>query len=182
MSIPPPEYFAPERLRNGDQVTVRAVRRDDRGRLRAAFRGLRPESVYRRLFAHKADLTEADLDRLTQADFETEVGLVVTMPRGEEEIIIGSGRYFAYPHADGTRHAEVAFLVADEFQGQGIAGLLLNHLAAIARRQGLASFEAEVLPNNKAMLRVFARSGLPMSRTRGEDAIQIRLSLADPHP
>jgi RimJ/RimL family protein N-acetyltransferase len=179
MHIPPQDYSFEERLRDGLCITVRAVRHDDRDRLHAAFRALQPHSVYRRLFMHKAELTEADLVRLTQIDFETEVCLVATLRKGGEESIIGSGRYFAFRHADGTCHAEVAFLVADEFQGQGLAGILLQHLATLARSQGIACFQAEVLLENKAMLRVFSRSGLPMSQSGEQGVIHVRLSLKE---
>jgi ribosomal protein S18 acetylase RimI-like enzyme len=66
--------------------------------------------------------------------------------------------------------------VEEDFHGLGIAGRVLRHLAAIARARGIASFEAEVLPENKAMQAVFARSGLPM-RTRREDGV-VHVALA----
>ncbi len=55
--------------------------------------------------------------------------------------------------------AEIAFVVADEHQGRGIATLLLEHLAAIARAHGVSSFVADTLPDNAKMLGVFARAG-----------------------
>lgn len=170
-------YHAEERLKNGQPVTVRAIRPDDKERVEQAFHNLDKESVYTRLFTHKTELTEGDLKRITEIDFEREVGLVVTLGSGDGEVIIGAGRYFAFAGADGQRRAEVAFLVEEDYQGQGLARTIMRHLAAIARDQSIAYFEAEVLPENKAMLAAFARSGLPGTQRYSGDVIHVTLSL-----
>jgi RimJ/RimL family protein N-acetyltransferase len=164
-------------LRNGAAATVRAIRPDDRERLQAAFHALEPESVYLRYFSYKHALSEADLDRLCNPDFRERVVLVVTQPSGAGEVIVGSGGYVAHAAADGTRVAEVAFAVEEDVQGQGISGKLLAVLTDIARADGIARFEAEVLARNGAMLRVFARSGLPMQTSPEEDGV-VRITLA----
>ena len=75
------------------------------------------------------------------------------------------------------RRAEIAFLVEEDYHGQGIAGRILKHLACIAREKGVTQFEADVLPQNKAMLAVFARSGLSMQQTPGDGSVHLTLSL-----
>ena len=57
------------------------------------------------------------------------------------------------------------------------AGRLLDHLGRIARERGLVRFEAEVLPYNTAMLKVFAASRWPMTRRSEDGAIHITLAL-----
>ncbi|MBI5582182.1 MAG: GNAT family N-acetyltransferase [Deltaproteobacteria bacterium] len=170
-------YRAEEKLKDGRPVIVRAIRADDKEKIDRAFRNLEKESVYTRLFTHKMELTEKDMKKLTEIDFEREVALVVTLGSRSNEVIIGSGRYFAFEGTDGQRHAEVAFLVEEDYQGQGLARTIMRHLAAIARSRGIAFFEAEVLPENKAMLAAFARSGLPMTQRYTGDIIQVTLSL-----
>jgi GNAT superfamily N-acetyltransferase len=172
-------YHAEERLKNGQPVTIRAIRPEDKERIHRAFHNLEKESIYTRLFTYKTDLTEGDLKRITEIDFEREVGLVVTLGSGDEEIIIGSGRYFVLGGKEGERHAEVAFMVEEDYQGQGMARLIMRHLAAIARSRGIAFFDAEVLPENKAMLAAFARSGLPMTQHYSGDVVHVTLSLGD---
>jgi GNAT superfamily N-acetyltransferase len=171
------DYRADERLKDGRAVAVRAIRADDKERVKAAFQLLDAESIYTRLFAYKEELSEDDLRKLTEVDFTTQVALVVALASGKRETIIAGGRYFAFDGADGRRHAEVAFMVEEDYQGLGIAGMVLRHLAGIARSQGIVCFEAEVLPANRAMLRVFARSGLPMEQRSADDTIQVRMSL-----
>jgi RimJ/RimL family protein N-acetyltransferase len=84
----------------------------------------------------------------------------------------GRGRYIR----TGER-AEVAFLIGDAFQGLGIASRIFKHLVAIARNSGITQFEAEVLPSNEAMLRVFARSGISLTRTATRDTVHVLMEL-----
>lgn len=166
-----------ETLKNGQKVTIRAIRTDDKQRLSEAFRNLATDSVYTRFFHHKKTLTDNDLKTATEVDFENEVALVVTVGEGENEVIIGGGRYVLMLTPDALRSAEVAFMVEEDFHGQGIAGRLLRHLAGIAREKGVNRFHAEVLPGNNAMLAVFSRSGFPLERRLEDGTVHIALSL-----
>ena len=171
-------YLCEDSLRNGLRVTIRAARPDDRERIAKAFEELGRESVYTRFFSYKNELSVAELARLDTMDFMREVMLVVTTRVGEDEIVIGSARYVAHDAADGTLAAEVAFAVEEDYHGLGIAGRLLTPLAGIARGCHIVRFEAEVLAENKAMLAVFARSGLPMRRRREAGVVHVELALA----
>ncbi len=170
-------------LRSGRSALLRAIHPDDRDRLAAAFLALEPESIYLRYFSYKRELTPADLDRLCAPDFRQRVVLVVTLGSSPDEIVIGSGGYVVQPAADGQRVAEVAFVVEEDFHGEGIASKLLAVLIDIARQDGVTHFEAEVLARNAPMLQVFAHSGLPMRRTHSDDGvISVSMPLAVPTP
>ena len=184
------QFSEPIVLRHGKPALVRAIRADDRERLQAAFHALEPESVYLRYFSSKAELTEADLERLCEPDFHERVVLVVTTGGidtggGGDEVIIGSGGYVAHAAQDGTRVAEVAFAVEEDLHDEGVASKLLAVLAGIARADGIARFVAEVLARNAPMLLVFAHSGLPMTQTHSDDgvvSVTLNLGLAEPAP
>ena len=88
-------------------------------------------------------------------------------------MIVGGARYVA----ESPRQAEIALMVVDEYQGQGIGGLLLRHLIAIARANDLQEFVALVLPNNAAMLKVFQKCGLPTTLTRESGVVRVVLQL-----
>ncbi len=178
MTAPPP-FSCTDTLRNGLAVTIRDLRADDRERIAKAVRQLERESVYTRLFSYRNELTEAGLDRIMRVDPEREVALVVTARVGDEELVIGSGRYVVAPSDGDERMAEIAFVVEEDYQGLGIASRLLRHFARIAREQGIAAFEADVLADNKSMIAVFARSGLPMRQRREGGVIHLTLSLRD---
>ena len=169
-------YVWSETLRNGLSVTIRPLRPDDRERVATAVRELGQEAIYTRLFSHRRELTEAGLDRIMRVDATREAALLVTRAQGDDEIVIGSGRFMA-PADDAMRAAEIAFVVEEDYQGLGIAGRLLRRLADVARDKGVAEFEADVLADNASMLAVFARSGLPMRKRRDGGVVHVTLSL-----
>ena len=162
-------YAVHEALRDGTPMTIRAARPDDRERIARAFGGLDRESVYTRFFAYK--------DELGPADFVRHAMLVATIgPPGDETVIAGAS-YSTHVGADGTPSAEIAFMVEEDYRGNSLAGRLLAHLSAIARDRGIARFEADVLAENKAMLVVFERSGLPMRKSRDGGVLHVTLDL-----
>jgi GNAT superfamily N-acetyltransferase len=169
------DFVATETLKNGVAVTIRALRVDDRARVAAAVRQLDAESVYSRLFTQRRELTETGLTRIMSVDPEREVALVVTA--GADERIVASARYVVTAAGASGRTAEVAFLVAKDHQGLGLAGRLLAHLTNLAREDDIAAFEADVLAGNGPMLAVFARSGLPMRQQRDGGVVHLTLAL-----
>ena len=93
--------------------------------------------------------------------------MVATIPEPDGETIVAIGGYYLVPQ---TNRAEVAFVVDDRWQSHHIGSFLLQHLVTIARRNGIAGFNAEVLVENKAMLSVFQSSGLKL-RSGVEDNV-----------
>ncbi|MFZ5776220.1 MAG: GNAT family N-acetyltransferase [Thermodesulfobacteriota bacterium] len=170
-------YQAGEMLKNGMQVTVRAIRPDDRDALLQAFNALDEKTIYLRFFGPKRGLSPRELAEATEVDFIRTVALVTCLQDGQEEKIIGAGRYIAFGAAEPPDRAEVAFTVAEDYRGLGIAGMTLRHLAGIARWQGIARFQAEVLPENKGMLTVFNRSGLPLRQDYADGLVHVTLAL-----
>ena len=172
------EYKAAETLRSGQMVTIRAIRPEDRTLLLEEFSEIDQYSLYLRFFETKNAITDEELKYFTEVDFVDHVALVVIADIGDKAKIIGGGRYIAYDRPAKVRIAEVAFMVHDRYQGQGVATLLLKHLLLIARDGGIAKFEAEVLPENARMLAVFSRAGLPMSVLRVDDVLRVTLTLS----
>jgi len=169
-------YSVEEDLRSGQSVTVRAIRPDDRVQLAGSLRELSSESFYRRTFSPKRELSAADLTQMTEVDFADVVALVAIMREEGRERIVGGGRYLRMGDA-APGHAEVAFLVDDTHQGLGIGSRIFKHLLAIGRVSGIVQFEAEVLPSNEGMLRLFERSGLPVKRTVSDGTVHVTIDL-----
>jgi RimJ/RimL family protein N-acetyltransferase len=157
----PATYSAVELLRHGQQVEIRALRPDDRASLLAAVSRTSSHSLYRRFFAMKRGFTEQEIAFFSNVDFVSHVALVAVLEEGGQPLIVG-GRYIVVQPGQ----AEVAFVVVDPYQGQGISAKLLHHLAVIARAAGLKELVAEVLPDNTSMLKVFERSGLHLGTRR----------------
>ena len=163
-------------LRDGTKVCIRAIRPDDKERLRIAFERLSPQSVYQRFFHQITELTPGELRHLTELDFRDHVGLVLTIDEGSGERLIAVCRFVRV--TPGEDRAEVGFAVADEYQRRGAATLLLQQLVAVARRSGIREFVAQMLDDNVAMLRVLENSGLSL-RQRIEKGIRhVALMLA----
>ena len=171
----PGNYNANETLRDGTVVAIRSIRREDSSSVLAAFKSMDKESVYRRFFSPKKELSPAELEQLTDVDFNKVVALVVTTQTAEGEVLIGGGRYAVDDPRSGN--AEVAFMTRSNYRGLGIASLILSHLACIARDAGIRRFGADVLAENQPMLAVFRRSGLPMQLRRDGSILHLTLSL-----
>jgi GNAT superfamily N-acetyltransferase len=176
--VDPRRYLARERLKDGTGVMVRAVRGGDGPAILVAFGQLDRESIYRRFFSPKKELSDAELRQLTEVDFSQVVALVVTAQKDGAELLLGGGRY-AVDAGDPPQSAELAFLTGAAYRGRGIASLLLRHLALLAREAGLSQLEADVLAENQSMLNVFHRSGLPLKQRREGGLVHVTLALGD---
>jgi RimJ/RimL family protein N-acetyltransferase len=97
--------------------------------------------------------------------------------------IAGRGQVIAHAEyaRDGptARGAEVAFLVADAYFGNGCATILLYRLARAARRAGIREFHASVLVENNRMLEVFRGSGFPIEEWWGPDAVRVTFPITE---
>jgi len=167
-------------LKDGTTITIRAIRPNDKGLINEAFKNLEPETIYKRFFRYKSELTEDELKRINEFDFETNVALVVTVTEKKREIMIGGAQYYVLGNTpDAPTQAEVAFTVEEDYQGQGMGSRLLKQLIRIAREKGVDQFVAKVLPQNKAMLAVFAHSGLPVKQKYEDGFISVNISLTE---
>jgi RimJ/RimL family protein N-acetyltransferase len=167
------EYSAVENLRDGRRVEIRALQPNDRDGLVAAVGRTSSQSLYRRFFGAKRHFTEAETKFFLNVDFVGHVALVAVVEEDGRAAIVGGGRYIAAKPGQ----AEVAFAVVDQYQGQGIGAALLRHLVVIARQAGLRELIADVLPDNKAMLTVFEKSGLHLDAKRESRTVHVTLQL-----
>ena len=165
------KYRAVETLRDGRRFSVRALKPDDRAGLLSAVSQSSAQSLYRRFFSPKRSFTEDEIAYFMDVDFVGHVALVAELEEDGRGVIIGGGRYILVEPNKG----EVAFVVVDRYQGQGVGTALLCHLATIARLRGLEELTAEVLADNTSMLKVFERSGLTMITTRDAGVIHVAL-------
>lgn len=175
--IAPGDILSQTPLNNGLMVTIRAIRPDDKARLKAAFEKLDSNSVYTRFFGYKKELTDAELQTATSVDFNSTVALVATIGSGEREIIIAGARYVT---DTGGKTAEIAFMVEEDYQGLGLASRLLKELSDIARDSGVMRFEAEVLSRNASMLKVFQKSSLPVRTNSSGGVVHVTIDLGPP--
>ncbi len=153
----PPHWEADVVIADGGTVHIRPIEPADAEALVAFHSRLSTRTRFLRYFSAYPRIPERDLHRFTHVDHHDRVALLALL--GNE--IIAVGRYEREP---GTAEAEVAFVVADAHQGRGIGSVLLEHLAAAARESGIMRFNAVVLAENNAMLRVFRDAGYQPTR------------------
>jgi GNAT superfamily N-acetyltransferase len=139
-------------LPNGVRVVIRPVRPTDKPGLSLGLTRLSAQSVYRRFLSPKPRFTSRELRYLTEVDGHDHVALVAVLAE-DPRTIVASGRWVR-DTADPTT-AEVAVVVADVLQGQGLGSALGRELAAAARRNGVLRFSALMLPENEPALRLF---------------------------
>ena len=159
-------------LGDGETAHIRPIRPTDAPALAAFHLRQSPDSIYRRYFSPKPQLTERDLEHFTNIDMVDRVALVVE--RYGEFVAWAS-----YERWTGRDDADAAFMVDDALHGKGIATLLLEHLATIARSNGIVRFTAEVLADNRPMLAVFSRAGWPVERRFESGVVDLDFSLDD---
>ena len=158
-------------LRDGSTVHLRSLTSADRTGLVALFDSLSPESRRHRFFNARRTLDGALLERLLEVDHDNAI-VIVAVRNGR---IVGVGRSNRDHHSTTSESAEVAFTVADELHGHGIATLLLEALAARARIVGITRFVAMTQADNGAMLRVFRSAGYPATVRHDEGDASIML-------
>jgi RimJ/RimL family protein N-acetyltransferase len=167
-------YSATETLRDGRALEIRALLPSDREALQSAAGRLSDESLFRRFFTLKRHFSEREVEYYTHVDFVNHVALVAVLGAGNEREIVAGVRYVVTEPGV----AEIAFTVDDQHQGLGIGGLMMKHIAALARAAGLKRLVAEVLAENAAMLKVFDKSGLPVRSRREHEVMHVTLELA----
>jgi acyl-CoA synthetase (NDP forming)/RimJ/RimL family protein N-acetyltransferase len=156
-------------LRDGTPLRLRTPAPEDYDDIKSLYDGLSDESRYTRFHGYGRTELPARMD--AEADGDARVALV----GWRAGRVVASG---AYDRLREPGVAEVAFTVADDFQGRGAATRILEQLAEIGAAHGIERFDAEVMEANQAMLRVFQRAGFGV-RSKGVDELLVSLDI---HP
>jgi RimJ/RimL family protein N-acetyltransferase len=145
-----------KRLPDGAPILIRPIRADDKRMLENGLRHLSEESVQRRFLTPKSSFSRAELRYLTEVDGRDHVALVVEYPAEPVRRLIAVARFVRLK--DDPDVAEVAIVVADDWQRRRVGSTLAELLAARARGRGIRRFTAAMtgdnLPAHKLMRRL----------------------------
>jgi acyl-CoA hydrolase/GNAT superfamily N-acetyltransferase len=166
-----------ESLRSGARVLVRPVRPSDEEPLQRLFYELSDESRYQRFLAHKSVHPHEEMQKLVDADYGASMALVVVNPETGE--LIAMARYDLEP-ASGL--GDIAFVVRDDWQRQGIGSCLMRRMIELGRAKGVAGFSADVLPGNLGMMLVFQQSGLCVQSRFDGTVYHLVMRFEEPKP
>ena len=164
-------------LRDGRPALIRAIRPDDKQRLSEGFHHLSSQSIYQRFFTRKKDLSDNELKKLTEVDFNHHVAIVAELDHKGKKDDIGVGRYIELKDNGPERAAGIAITVDDEHQGLGVGTLLFQHLVVLARNHGISRLVADVLLNNKSMLTIIKHSGFKLETSTGYGVVHIEFNI-----
>jgi RimJ/RimL family protein N-acetyltransferase len=132
------------------QVGLARLERSDGEALRRLFYRLSSETVYRRFQSPIARPEQAHPERLLDIDHHDREAVVAVID-GE---IVGVARY---SRPLGTAAAELAVVVADDWQRQGLATRMINGLAEIASSIGILHFTVTIQADNQPALALLRR-------------------------
>lgn len=156
-------------LRDGRRVLIRPISRNDADRLVKFHESLSDRTIYQRFFSAHPHLSDQEVARFTQVDHLLREAYVAT----ENEDIVAVGRLDTID----SQSAEVAFVIRDDYQRQGLGSALFSLLAETAREQGIRKFVAEVLPQNRAMIRLFEVFGDSVKKETEDGVTHVEISL-----
>src|SRR5262245_65122276 len=157
-------------LADGATAEIRPAGPGDLDAVTRFHRDMSPDNLYLRFFSLSKQAAEQEARRVCRpADADHAALLALLGPR-----VAGLASY----ELTGTPGvAEVAFAVADDMHGRGIATLLLEHLVSLGRARRVQAFTATTLPANAAMLRVFADAGLAVRQRLVDDVIELTMPI-----
>jgi GNAT superfamily N-acetyltransferase len=166
------------KTKQGRNLEVRQILAADAALLVELFERLSPETRRLRFMRAIGDLPEGriwnEARRLADIDPAREAALVATAREHGREQIVGVARLHC---GDEQTCAEIALVVRDDYQREGVGRLLFGRLVDLARERGLRCLQAFTLAHNTAMRRLIDTSGQAYTSTtsRGETTITIQL-------
>jgi GNAT superfamily N-acetyltransferase len=166
--------------RRGRDVHIRHITAEDAALLIDLFNQLSLETRRLRFFAPKPDVPDEVLwpqaVRLSNINPLVEAALIGTVPEATPERAVGVARLVR--DADDAATAEVAIVVRDDYQSEGLGTVLFDLLIQVAMVRDLKRLRAVSLAENEAIQRLVRNTGLPVtSRTlRGETTMIILLA------
>jgi GNAT superfamily N-acetyltransferase len=180
-AIYPVEHERWQEFEGGLRVFFRPVRAADEQGIQRLFHSLSSRSRYLRFFTAMTALPHRRAQKMTLCDPACDMGIVGILPIEDDheahEEVIAAAQYVVERRSG---MAEAALMVADEYHGRGIGTFLVKHLIQVARASGIKGFRADVLAENKAMLRVFLKSGYDTHLEARREAYHLELTFDAP--
>ncbi len=177
-----PDYLETHRItKSGLNLLLRPVKLSDEPLLKDFFYSLSDQSMYQRFVSARKDMPHERLQEFVVIDYTKEMAIVaVASHEKNQEEIVGLGQFGT---DENTLMANVALVVRDEWQGQGVGKQILTYLANLAKRQGLRGFTAEVLEENRAMFHLFDSLGMQIEHRAEQGIHELRMAFKgrDPH-
>lgn len=158
--------------KTGLRLFIRPVKISDEHLLKDFFYSLSDDTIYSRFVNMRREMHHEDLQRYCVVDYTKELVLLALSEDSLPEKILGIAQYFI---DEKTHMAEVAFVVRDDMQNQGIGWELLTYITYLAKKKGLLGFTAQVLVSNKPMLHLFEKKGFVIEKRRESEIYELKM-------
>jgi GNAT superfamily N-acetyltransferase len=142
-------------FRNNITIRFRAIKPSDEDDMRRLFYRFSDKSIYYRYFSPIKMMPHMKMQEYVNVDYKRVMSIVGLIEEAGAERVIAEGRYTRYKD---TPHADVAFVVDETLQGTGVGTYLFEKLIRIAKKRGIEGFKADIIADNKPMLRIFEKS------------------------
>lgn len=169
---PPWQADSTVRLSGGTLARIRLLRMADLSTLKDFFYLLSEQSRYERFLNYKRGHSHAELLKLVDVDYEQSMALVAEPLSGDAGEIMAMARYDVNP---ATQLADMALVVLDGYQNQGLGKAMFKALAELARSNGVLGFTADVLVTNGRMLGIFNTSGYRVETRLDDGVYRVRM-------
>jgi acetyltransferase len=176
----PDQYTTTATLVDGQGFTIRPIRPEDEPLLIQFHRTLSERTVYARYSQYLSlDQRSAHerLSRVCFVDYDREIALVAERedPAKAERQVIGVARLVRLVN---PADAEMALVVSDAFQSQGVGTLLIEQLIRVCQQEQILRMIAYLRTDNRAMKRLCERFGFGLCEE--EDTLVATLSIPGP--
>ncbi|MCJ7443834.1 MAG: GNAT family N-acetyltransferase [Methanotrichaceae archaeon] len=150
--------------RTGLRLFLRPVKISDEPLLKDFFYSLSDQSMYLRFASSRKDMPHQRLQEFVVVDYSRNMIILSLVKIDERDIVIGLGQYSI---DEKTHTAELALVVRDDYQNQGVGTELHAYLTYLAKRSGLLGFTAEVLKSNQPALNILRKLGFELEDYEG---------------
>ena len=148
--------------KDGSELIVRPIRPTDEEMLGDMFYDLSDQTIINRFFSMLKSMPHRKLQQFCCIDYDSEMSLVALTKEGVKQKVVGIGSYYLNP---ATHRAEIAFMMADAWQGKGIGTFMMQELVKIAKSKKIKGFTAEVMRDNVAMIALMHKAGVEPKST-----------------
>ncbi|MHA1231842.1 MAG: GNAT family N-acetyltransferase [Candidatus Helarchaeota archaeon] len=155
----PKEYEKYIKLKDGTKVFVRPIKPTDRDLWVEFYLSLSKLTKYYRFFSAKPKPDEKMIKRYTQIDYVNNLALVALIKENGKERMIGVVRYVLVPEFNA---AELAVVVADDWQGKGLGTKLLLMMLDIIIKRKIPKIMGDIFLENEKMMRIVKESGFKL--------------------
>ena len=171
-SFDPKKYEKLLRLRDGRTVLLRLIKPEDEPLWLEMFQKFSEESVRYRFFHIIRDTPHEMRARYCDIDYAREIGIVAELKEEGRRKILGVVRLII--EQDG-KTGEIAFIVADPWQGLGLGSKMVDHMIEICKDRGLETVYALTLPDNYRAIRLLKKRGFTIQYRNDEAKATLHL-------